>query len=530
MLKNSYPFSQFRSIPDLIKDYVGENDRVTEFCKQFYSDEAILNKLNKKEEFAVDRNLLYDILAKQNAQISLSESSKKNILSLKNQNTFCITTGHQLNLLGGPLYSIIKIAQAIALTAHLGKKFSQHQFVPVFWMASEDHDFEEINHLNLFGKNIEWVKPVRESLIAGKFETASLSGVFDEIENLFRENFEKEIIQKFRNYYLQEKNLAEATRHLYNDLFGNHGLIILDGNERELKKLMVQVYKKEITSQIVHKTVTETNARLQKHGYHQQAHVRECNLFYLDELNIRHRIITDGTTFTAGNLSFTTDELLKIITEYPERISPNALLRPVYQELVLPNLVYVGGAGEISYWMQLRHLFDSLNVSFPVLRVRDSIVLINQKQREDLETLSLDITDLQKEADYLMKQFVRENSGIENEITQAQTDLQTIKEKISALVQHTDSGLANLTEAEFVKMSASLKKIEEKLIRSQKQKDETTLNRIKKLRGQLFPDGSFAERKVNFLPYYLANKTWVDDLIRLLSDNASNCAVRVMYS
>lgn len=152
-------------------------------------------------------------------------------------------------------------------------------------------------------------------------------------------------------------------------------------------------------------------------------------MFYLDELNIRHRIITDGTTFTAGNLSFTTDELLKIITEYPERISPNALLRPVYQELVLPNLVYVGGAGEISYWMQLRHLFDSLNVSFPVLRVRDSIVLINQKQREDLETLSLDITDLQKEADYLMKQFVRENSGIENEITQAQTDLQTIKEK-----------------------------------------------------------------------------------------------------
>lgn len=529
MLKNSFPFSEFRSLPQLIKDFVGNKDQVIEFCDQFYSDEAVLSKLKKRTDFNVDRSLLHDILVKQNHQISLSESTKKNLLSLKNQNTFCITTGHQLNLLGGPLYSIIKIAQAIAVAKHLNEKYQQYQFVPVFWMASEDHDFDEINHLNLFGKNIEWAKPVSESLIAGKIETTTLSGVFDEIENLFRDNHEKEIIQKFHTYYLQQKNLAEATRILYNEIFGAHGLIILDGNERELKKLMIPVYKKEIVSQIVYNTVSKTNALLEKFGYHYQAHVRECNLFYIDEHNIRHRIIADGSRFTIGNLSYTPDELLKIIEDHPERISPNALMRPVYQEKVLPNLVYVGGAGEISYWMQLRNLFNELNVSFPVLRLRDSVFILSPKQREDLESLSLDITDLQQDADYLMKQFVRENSGIEKEIAQAQTALQKIKEKIAALVQHTDSGLSNLAEAEFVKMFASVKKIEEKLIKSQKQKDETTFNKIKKLRDQLFPDGSFAERKVNFLPYYLTYKTWIDDLIRLLHENASSPSVRLMY-
>jgi len=527
MQKMEFSFDEFAFGSRLIRDLVNQSEYVRPFVSDFYSADTISNSI-KQKSFSIDqRNLLVSVLYEQNNSISLSEKSQANINLLKEKNTFTITTGHQLNLLTGPLFSIYKIAQIISICDGLKKSDSTNNYVPVFWMATEDHDFEEINHIHLFGKKIEWKNPQQKDVVAGQMKLDQLASVLDEIESLYQNEELKSKVKSITEIYRQSNNLADATRNLINYLFGEFGVIIIDGNDKKLKEIFKPVFLKEVREELTFNAVSETNFKLEKSGYHQQVFVRNCNLFFIHEDGKRERIIKENDRFLFNNKSHSLEEIEQLIEANPSLFSPNALLRPVYQETVLPNLVYVGGGGEIAYWLQLKKIFENLKMFFPLLRVRDSLILLNQKQVSELDELNLSVLDLQENTDAIIRRITLSRVGNDLDLIDAEAELMKVKSKVMEKVHLVDKNLSTMVEAEFSKMISTLEKIEAKLLKAEKNKDELSGNRIIKLQEKLLPEKHLHERYDSFLPYYLNSPNFIQTVISSM-EFESNPKVRLL--
>jgi len=502
MLETSYSFSDFNFSFQIIRDLVFQKEKVKPFINDFFTVENIYKQIKQKTFTPQQRQVLVAELKHQNSNINLSEKSKTNIVSLVSENTYTITTGHQLNLLSGPLYTIYKILQVIIWTEKLKETYNQLNFIPVFWMASEDHDFDEINHINLFNNKIEWKKNGQDDFVTGAIETdLSFIQTFSQpIIDLFDDETTKKSVSKFLNNY-KNTSLARATRQLLNDLFGKYGLVIIDGNSVSLKKLFQPVIEKELTQKLTFNAVYKTNTDLKKSGYHNQVFLRECNLFYIKGKTVRHRIIRAEEGFKINNEFKTTHQLIEESKQYPERFSPNALLRPIYQELVLPNIAYIGGGGEIAYWLQIKGVFKQLNLTMPLLRVRDSYILLNSNQISKLKTLNLSIIDLKQNYDDLAKFYIRNNTTCDLSLRSEKEILTQLKTSILNKIDSNEIGLHRFVEAEMVKTNHQLEKIEKKLLQNEKKKQAQALNQIKKLKDKVYPDNGFQERQENFLQY-----------------------------
>jgi bacillithiol biosynthesis cysteine-adding enzyme BshC len=528
MQKQSFSFNEFNFSSQLIKDLVEGKTEIKPFVQDFFSEEQMANQIKRKLFTDNQRTILVDSLQQQNKNIHLSELSLHNIELLKQENTFTITTGHQLNLMTGPLYSIYKILQVIIWREKLKKSQPNYHFVPLFWMATEDHDFEEINHIHLFNKKIAWEKENQENYIAGAITTDdNFEKQFTQpILELFNDDEVKNKVENYLAYY-KNNNLATATRLLLNDLFGEYGLIILDGNDKALKQQFISVAGQELKHQVTHTTVGITNKKLNNLGYHNQVFLRESNLFYIENNRIRHRIVKTNTAFEINGQAKTESELIEELNEFPERFSPNALLRPVYQETVLPNLCYFGGGGEIAYWLQLKDLFDVLNLTFPLLRVRDSYVLLNKKQLNQLDDLGLSVLDLKQNYDDLIKLYINTHTTKELTLEQEKEALNQIKTAIINKTNSKDVGLSRFIESEVVKMNHQLEKIEKKLLQNEKKNQEQTLKQIKRLRDKIYPSNGFQERHENVLQYiHLSN--FINDLkMKLEATITENISIKI---
>ncbi|MBL7900233.1 MAG: bacillithiol biosynthesis BshC, partial [Crocinitomicaceae bacterium] len=262
MAQQSYSFEEFGFGSKLIQDLINENPDVSLFTEIWYDPEKITGQIQKRLAMPVDRKKLSEVLLRQNSSLILSEKSKSNIEKIALENTFTVTTGHQLNLFTGPLFSIYKIIQCVVIAEKLNQTYPEYNFIPVFWMASEDHDFEEINHVHLFGKKIIWQKNVQENVIAGRLKTDSMDVFLDELQGLFLDEKVKSEFQKLKDFYLHAENLASATRKLINALFKDFGLVIMDGDDRELKQEIKSVFKNEIKNEITFREVSKTNENL----------------------------------------------------------------------------------------------------------------------------------------------------------------------------------------------------------------------------------------------------------------------------
>lgn len=513
MVQKEYTFKAFNFSSQIIRDLVEKKDTVSPFLGEFFSSDNILNQISKKSFSNNQRLQLVDRLAIQNEKIVLTSETQRNLEKLKSDTTFTITTGHQLNLMTGPLYSLYKVAQVIKIAQDLSSKSSVHHFVPVFWMATEDHDFEEINHIHLFGQKIAWEKEGQTNKIVGEIIPKNFEPFIDQISEKFREDHLKSIIQRFGEAYTESKSLATATRWIMNELFGDYGLIIIDGNDPVLKQQFKPIVKKEIQEGFVAKKVKETNLSLENAGYHQQVFVRDCNLFYIDENDERKRIAKIENGFELDDTFWSEEDLLNSLEEHPEKFSPNALMRPIYQEIVLPNLAYVGGGGEIAYWLQLQAVFEEIELTFPLLRVRDSFILLKERELRELEELNFEIVDLKRDMHALLKEIalneVEEEITLSNEVI----ELNKIKDIIVGKAENINQGLVGMVEAEFVKMVKSVERIESKLIKAEKSKHDKKGKKIEKLQAKIFPNGGFQERYENFLPYYLNDTEFVHKII-----------------
>lgn len=506
---------------ELICDYLAENDSLKPFYNKFPKLETFKAQIEEKQNAFSEqtRLVLSNALVEQYKDVATSEATKTNIEALKQSNTFTVTTGHQLNLFTGPLYFLHKIVSTINLAKTLQEAYPEQHFVPVYWMATEDHDFEEINYFNFNGKKIRWNKEASGAV--GELETEGLEDVF----NLFSKELglgrnADRLRALFENAYIKHSNLASATLYLANELFKTYGLVIVDANVKALKQEFIPQIKQELTTQSGFDRVLKTNARIEAiedKDYPIQVNPREINFFYITK-NLRERIVFEENEYKVLNTTITWDEktLLEEVKTHPERFSPNVILRPLYQEVILPNLCYIGGGGELAYWFQLQDNFKANKVVFPILLLRNSVLIKTEQQSKKLEKLNITNQDLFLKRDTFINKKVREISNINIDFSEQETHLKQQFEVLYKLAEQTDKSFVGAVAAQEKKQLKGIKHLEKRLLKAQKRKLKDHVTRITELQTQLFPNQSLQERNTNFSQLYLE---YGEELIPKLIEN-----------
>ena len=504
------PFYKTGYFSSLICDYLDGNKELSTLYNRFPNIESFEKQIEEKKGFDYfsisHRKVLVSVLKEQYERIQTSEATEKNIDSLISEDTFTITTGHQLNLFTGPLYFLYKIVSTINLSKELKAKYPNRHFVPVYWMATEDHDFEEINYFNFKGKKIHW--NLDASGPVGALSTDGLDAVFklfsQDLGNSKNAQYLKDI---FERAYLKHDNLADATRYLANELFKEYGLVIIDANNKELKKQFVPFMEDELLNATSFKCVSKSNehiSELSNQSYNIQVTPRELNLFYIKK-NLRERIVFEDDIYKVVNtdIVWTKNDMMAHLQEMPERFSPNVIMRPLYQEVILPNLCYIGGGGELAYWFQLKDFFNKVNVPFPILLLRNSVLIKSENQHKKLESLNISDEDIFLKRDVFINKKVREISNIDIDFSTQKQHLLNQFQDLYKLAEQTDKSFIGAVKAQEVKQLKGLDNLEKRLLKAQKRKLSDEVTRMTELQNELFPNGGLQERNSNFSEFYL---------------------------
>jgi bacillithiol biosynthesis cysteine-adding enzyme BshC len=501
------PFKKTGYFSSLISDYLDENKKLKPFYNRFPKIEEFKAQMEEKSNTfsQTNRKILKEVLQEQYQGVKASKTTVANISALAQEETFTIVTGHQLNIFTGPLYFLYKIISTINLAKALKKAYPRNNFVPVYWMATEDHDFDEINYFNLHNKKVQWNRDASGAV--GTLSTEGLEAVFETFSKEVGHNTHAENLKDFfKKAYLEHNSLSEATRYLANTLFGEYGLVIVDGDNIKLKNLFIPYIKKDILDNLPYKKVNETITALEtvSSSYNIQVNPREINHFYLKD-EIRERLLEKDGDFYVNNtkIQFTKDEILMELDAHPERFSPNVVTRPLYQEVVLPNLCYIGGGGELAYWLELRSSFDAMKVPFPILLLRNSALMLSEKENKKIQNLDLNPADLFLKQNSLINKRIREISNIDIDFSSQREHLRNQFEALYQLAEETDKSFLGAIKAQEVKQINGLNHLEKRLLKAQKIKLKDQVIRLTALQNKLFPNQSLQERSLNFSELYL---------------------------
>jgi bacillithiol biosynthesis cysteine-adding enzyme BshC len=527
MPTDTLSFRETGYFSNLICDYIEGKEELKPLFHRFSTLESFKDQIKEKSEHfsAEKRGVLTTVLQQQYQNIPASAQTRKNIELLKSSNTFTITTGHQLNLFTGPLYFLYKIISVVNLCKTLKRESSEYNFVPIFWMATEDHDFEEISFFNFKGKKVKWEKETSGAV--GHLDTSGLGEVAAVLSSeLGKSTNANRLIDLFEGAYLKHTNLAEATRYLANELFGDLGLVIIDADNPLLKRQFIPEVTAELSEQVTYQNVSSTNQSLEELGYGVQVNPRKINLFYLSD-GLRERIIIEGDKYRINNTDrqFSHKALIQDLENHPERYSPNVLMRPLYQEVVLPNLCYIGGGGEMAYWLQLKDSFKAQKVPFPILLLRDSVLIRTEKQLKKQKKLGISDTDLFLNKNAFINKYVRRISNINIDFN---PQIHFLEEQFAALYEladQTDPSFLGAVKAQEVKQIKGLKHLEKRLLKAQKRVLADRIERSLSLKEQFFPNGSLQERQLNFSELYLE---FGDDLITVLAGQLNPLDMRFL--
>jgi bacillithiol biosynthesis cysteine-adding enzyme BshC len=497
------PYQRLRYFSNIIKDYLDKKDSVRDLYHRFpdlTNFKAQLEEKATQKNLSHQRKVLKHQLLSQYDELASASSVRDNINSLDADHTFTITTGHQLNLFTGPLYFLYKIISTINLCQILTKEYPDHNFVPVYWMATEDHDFDEIKYFNFGERKLVYD---RDSFGAvGRLDTKGLEQVREQLELLLGSTkYAEELTKLFADSYRSE-NLSKATRFLAHELFKNDGLVIIDADDAQLKQLAVPFFKAELQQEESFKAVSKTLENWNEE-YKIQVNPREINLFYLTD-QARYRIIKKENQYflDGSDQTFSEKEILEELLHHPERFSPNVIMRPLYQEIILPNLCYIGGGGEIAYWLELKGYFESQEIPFPILMLRNSALLISEKQLEKLEKLHVDPEALFLKDYKLEEQIVNQVSEIEIDFESQKTLLKNQFKALYEIASKTDPSFEGAVGAQERKQIKGLEHLEKRLLKAQKRKWNDHTERALSIQLELFPNGSLQERQANFSYYY----------------------------
>jgi bacillithiol synthase len=489
--------SQFSKFSKAFADQNTFKDLIS--CPFDSLDELLQSAKEKKFEDS-KRKLLISTLSEQYAKINiqLSGAQKSNLSLLENSKTYTVTTGHQLTLFGGPLYLAYKILQTVKLCEKFNERSEIEKVVPIFWLASEDHDFEEIKSTQLFNHEISWEE--NQSGPVGRFnisDNENFKKCMDQFLTFF-DGKDEQLNRIFENN--NHQNYGDWMQHFVSNLFSAYGVLVLNPDHKNLKASFSEIIKKEIKNQESILSIQKQNKLVQQLGFTAQAIAKEINFFYLSE-NSRTRIEVQDSFFRIGENLITREELFEKIDNEPQNFSPNVILRPIYQEYTLPNLCYIGGGGEMAYWVQLKGVFEQFNLSFPLLMQRCSIQIIDKSLSKRIQKLPFHLQQYYTEREELKKVFLSTKNSNNLDFDEVDQALDGLKTKLISKVSAVSSGLTSWSESEVVRIQKQIDSIKQRLIKELKSQSETELQSIDFVIDRLLPKGTLQERYFHWMHF-----------------------------
>jgi bacillithiol biosynthesis cysteine-adding enzyme BshC len=508
------PFSSTHLFSKLIIDYLEGKGTAIDFVQYAPNIEGYRAAIEGRKKYSINRALLFDVLTKQYSNLPQEKAVQDQLALLKNEYTFVVTTAHQPNLFTGPLYFFYKIIHAIQLSASLKAAFPECNFVPIYYMGSEDADLDEVGAFNLDQTKCQWVTKQTGAIGRMQVDDALLL-LLKQLENYWTILPQgQQALEILKEAYQKGKTISEATLSFVHAFFGSKGLLVLQPDDAALKASLIPVMEKELMTSFSHQAIQPTIAAMSK-DYHVQSEGRNINLFYLKD-NIRARIEKQGELFIVvdAGIQFTEKEIISELHQYPDRFSPNVILRGVYQETILPSVVFVGGGGELAYWMELKNVFQQVGVHYPLLQLRNSFLLMHQKQAEQWAAMQFKEQDLFKPILDLEVAYVKKHASkaldLQNQINNLTTLYATIKNE----VVNVDPTLGKHTENLAQQAKAKLLVLEKKMVRAERRKHAVAIQRIHRIKKELFPLDNLQEREVHFSSWVgQYGLSWIDTIM-----------------
>lgn len=511
------PYRQTGAFSKVALDYIDQVETLAPFIAHWPTIPGIQKAMEARKQFTTNREVLVQELKKQYAIVVSSELVHKNIDALLSPDTFTITTAHQNNIFTGPLYFIYKILHVIRLAAHLNKSLPPYKFVPVYYMGSEDADLEELNHINLDGEKLVWNTKQTGAVGSMKVDKDLLK-LIDMIEGqLAVLPNGREAIDLVKNCYKPGEDIKTATFKLVNALFAEKGLIVLLPDNVLLKRQMQKIFEDELLNQRASAIVEKTAAQLGE-LYKVQAFPRAINLFYLKD-DRRERIEVRGGKYEVlhSKIIFTKEELMTELSNHPERFSPNVILRGLYQETILPNIVFIGGGGELAYWLELKTLFEHYHIPYPVQVLRNSFLIVEKKMQEKINKLGFATEDIFLTEQALINKLVTRDTDKKLQLNGTLSATEQLYETIKQQAIAIDATLEKHVDALKTTTLHRLKELEKKMLRAEKRKFADQQRQVQAIKAKLFPKNGLQERYDSMLYYYAS---WGNEFIQQLYEQS----------
>ncbi|WP_298298285.1 bacillithiol biosynthesis cysteine-adding enzyme BshC [Hydrotalea sp.] len=483
-------------------DYVQQNQQLRSFYQHNVSIDGVKAAIEARKQIHNHRQLLHSVLLEQYAGLTLSSLQQKNLTAILGENTFTVTTAHQPNIFTGPLYFIYKIIHAIQQADYLKEQLPQYHFVPFYYMGSEDADLDELGIITIDSKQLTWQTQQTGAVGRMKVDKAFLQLIEEMKGQIDVLPFGKSLTSLFVKAYTLGKSIQQATLELVHQLFAEFGLLILIPDNARLKKVFEPVVVKELTGQFSQKAVSATIHKLQQH-YPIQTQGRPVNLFYLMD-TYRERIEYKNNVFIIkkAGLQFSKEAILQELQQHPERFSGNVILRGVFQETILPNIIFIGGGGELAYWLELKKVFQEAGVPYPMLLLRNSFVVTEKRLLAQWQSLGFQLEDLFTPLMELQNDYVKRHSDYNLSLEGEMAQLKEVYQNISVHAAKADTTLVKHVQALQHRAIEKIAALEKKIARAEKRKHVMDMQRIEHIKNKIFPNQQLQERVENFAILY----------------------------
>ena len=507
---------QLPGLPRLVHDYYYDYGRVGEFFDGDFRDpSALLRQAERAASRTLPRGSLAAILTEQNRGYGCGPRTLANIQKIDRERACAVVTGQQVGLFSGPLYTIFKALTAVRLAERLSRS-GAGPCVPVFWLASEDHDLAEIDHVAVVDKEnrLEEIRcgiPSPEAKIPASkiLLPAEISEAIGRLQDLTLDSeFKTEIIEHLSDAYRPGRSFVEAFAVWMTRLFTPHGLIFIDAGHPGLKEIGKDVFRREIAEDSpATGTALAASDRLSQGGYEEQVHLHPgiLNIFFAERERQTIQVGEGGFVVKESGRKFTKDELLTVAAEKPHVFSPNVLLRPLYQDSLLPTVAYVGGPGEIAYFAQTKGIYEAFHLPMPVVYPRQTVTILEKKIEHVLTKYGLTVPDLWRRADQIISDEAKKqiptalSEALRLAALHLEQDLGSIQSEAAAL----EPTLRESTDLALSKMNQQLRYLETKINRASAKKNEIEMRQLDKAMTHLTPNHHLQERVLNIVPYFL---------------------------
>ena len=533
MNADCYPVTALPHVSALYRDYVSGD---WEKLHAFYPEAATGDGQWMLDPPAIEpahRATIVELLRQQNRSFGAGSATESNLDRLA-AGAAAVVTGQQVALFGGPLMTLMKAATAIHLAGEASR--AGHPHVPIFWLASEDHDFDEVNQATILcGKDITTLRLPQPSAPGKPVGDLPLGdAILPLLGELRRCLGENSVTNLLSTLYTPTATFASAFGGLLSRIFSRYGLIVIDASARAFHALSASTLRASIErADEIHAALIERTAALEQAGYHAQVMVGDSSslLFLVNETSDAREALKKiaSDTWSAGSTRYTTAEVIAILDAAPERISPNALLRPVVQDTLLPTSAYIGGPAEVAYFAQSQVVYQRiLGRATPVLP-RYSATLIEPALARLLEQHGLALPDVFTTGDALAHQLGARAMPVEGKrkLSAAGNALHDELEVVTTWMRAQDEGLGHAADIAASKMLYQMNRLRRLSANFQLQRDQSLRRHADALCLNLFPNGNLQERVFAGVSFLAHNPSLIDLLVEQAC--TENCGHHALY-